>query len=195
MKKNNQWIDEHTWNEFKQGNEEAFKVIYTKHYTVLFNYGLKLVQEPDRSEDAVQELFLRLWKNRAHLGGIKSPKAYLFKSLRGILIDYNRKDQSKKRLADHTHFEDINLSVEDIVINDEISHERKTRLQQCLDQLSNRQKEVIYLKFYDGLSYNEISEILEINNQSVRNNVYEAIKALKKHLLSCSLALTYLLST
>jgi RNA polymerase sigma-70 factor (ECF subfamily) len=51
---------------------------------------------------------------------------------------------------------------------------------QAIDQLSNRQKEIIYLKFYQNLSYEEVSEIMNINYQVARNLLHQAIKAMRK---------------
>lgn len=51
---------------------------------------------------------------------------------------------------------------------------------QALAQLSNRQKEIIYLKFYQELNYDEVSEIMNINYQAARNLLYQSIKSLKK---------------
>jgi RNA polymerase sigma-70 factor (ECF subfamily) len=62
----------------------------------------------------------------------------------------------------------------------ELDAEKTARVLQALDQLSNRQKEIIYLKFYQELNYEEVSEIMNINYQAARNLLYQSIKSLKK---------------
>ena len=179
------------WRQFKNGDQNAFKDIYSQYYPQLFGYGLRWLNDSDELEDSIQELFLKLWRNRTRLADVKAPRAYLFKALRGVLMDAARKNKPKERLSENTEFNDLNLSVEDMVIRDEIHKEQKEGLQRSLALLTNRQKEVIYLKFYNGLSYQEIGEILEINYQSIRNCVYDAIKVLKKDLLYVTLTLAY----
>ena len=73
-----------------------------------------------------------------------------------------------------------------MLISKEIDEDIKNRLRNALGLLTKRQKEIIYLRFYEGLSYDEIETIVQVNYQTIRNCVYEAIKVLKKDLLTIS---------
>ena len=68
---------------------------------------------------------------------------------------------------------------EEIIIKDEVKFQQKEELQQALNQLSGRQREVIFLHFYNGMSYGEIEQILSINRQSVRNYIYRGMETLR----------------
>jgi RNA polymerase sigma-70 factor (ECF subfamily) len=72
------------------------------------------------------------------------------------------------------------LSHENLMVGREMDAEKTARVLQALAQLSNRQKEIIYLKFYQELNYEEVSDIMNINYQAARNLLYQSIKSLKK---------------
>src|SRR5690625_358998 len=70
------------------------------------------------------------------------------------------------------------ISIEESLIQDEMADFQKQALRDALDLLPERQKEVLFLKYYNRMSYDEIEEILAINDQSIRNHIY---RALQKH--------------
>jgi RNA polymerase sigma-70 factor (ECF subfamily) len=85
-------------------------------------------------------------------------------------------------------------SHETFLISEQEDEEKKIRLLKAIEQLSGRQKEIVYLKYYQNLSYDEICDIMNINYQVARNLLYQAIKSLKKWLPG-PLGLIFLLST
>ena len=140
-------------------------------------------------EDCIQDLFLEIWKNRKNLGKTDSIKLYLLSSLRRKII---RKSTSEsKKIDKNASVENYNFEVEftpeDLIISDETTQLNNKKLQGHLQKLSKRQKEAIYLKYYQGLEYDEISRIMDINYQSARNLVYSALKALKQNFLALGL--------
>ena len=169
------------WVEFKGGNKQAFKLIYHTYYQHLFSYGLKLSGHSDLTEDCIQDLYFKLWRNRGNLGDVQSIKAYLFKSFRRILIDLIKSDKKTSNVTDLPAEYDVHLNIEDMLIKNEASREQMSRLEKALNNLSKRQKEIIYLCFYKGMSYKEITEVIPIKYQTVRNCMHEAIKILRKH--------------
>ncbi len=168
------------WEKFKDGDEEALQILYTRYYPFLYGYGNKLFPNSNDIDDNIQELFLKLWKKKENLGEVVSVKAYLFKAFRRIAFDQLRSEKKRIHL---THDGELNpiLSVEDMLISKEMDYEQKRRLENALGLLTKRQKEIIYLRFYEGLSYEEIEPVVQINYQTIRNCVYEAIKVLKKN--------------
>lgn len=170
--------DNALWDAYKQGNREAFSELFRKYYTPLFQYGSKIISDSVLLEDCIQELFLELWKTKNQVV-VKSVKAYLFKSLKYKLYRVlgQRRLQSEGLLKDEMVFE---LSHDTFMVNREEEQERARLLLAAFNKLSHRQKEVIYLKFFQGLSYEEVSEIMEINYQVARNLIYLAIRSMKK---------------
>lgn len=179
------------WEAYKNGDKDAFSALFRKYYSPLFLYGSKIMQDQSALEDCIQELFMELWKSRSQ-AEVKSVKAYLFKSLKYKIYRQlsQRKITSESFLKEDMVFE---LSHDTFLIHREEESEKASLLIKAFDKLSNRQKEVIYLKYYLGLSYDEVSEIMEINYQVARNLLYLAIRSMKK-MISMVKLLIFILS-
>lgn len=177
--------DSTLWENFKRGDESSFALIFRTHYQAIFNYGLKLNKDRDLVEDCVQELFLELWKNRNSLGSTDQIKPYLLKSARRKIIKKINQDSKFKKLFSNIlpkeeYAFEIVLSPENQVISQQISEEKILKAQSLLDTLPPRQKEILYLLFYQEMSYEEIAKIMDINYQSARNLVHRALKLLRE---------------
>lgn len=169
------------WHKITEGDKASFEHIFRSYYSDLYGYGLKLCGKPELVKDVIQELFVSVWERREELGKIHSLKVYLLVSLRRRILKLLYKEKREQTML-HEQFEpdDFYFTAEEIMIRDEDLEERKRDLQEALNRLPTRQKEVIYLRFYNGMSYEEIEEILSINYQSVRNHVHRAIKTLRE---------------
>lgn len=73
-------------------------------------------------------------------------------------------------------------SHETFLIAEQENEEKRTRVLNAVKQLSPRQKEIIYLKYYQNLSYTQLEEVMSINYQVARNLLHQAMKMLKKHI-------------
>ena len=169
------------WKEIRKGDEDALDELFCSTYSHLFNYGFQITPQKGLVKDAIQELFLTLWRTHPNLSQAYSVKSYLFQSLRRILLRNldtrrNRSKRNKKYIDDS--FREI-YNIEELMIHLETEQEQKEMLIDAMDSLSKRQKEAIFLKFYEGASNKEIAQIMEINSQSVYNLVYRAIQKLK----------------
>lgn len=175
---------ENLWDEFLGGDLKALEQIFYTYYEDMYGYGLKLSTRPELTKDCIHELFVRLWERRESLSKVNSVKAYLLASLRRSLLKkikkkrkYFNDDKEPKEAASQIHF-----SPEVILIQEELKAEKLESLYKALDQLPIRQKEVLYLKYFNGMSYDEIEEILPIKYQSIKNHVYRAISKLREFL-------------
>jgi RNA polymerase sigma factor (sigma-70 family) len=178
------------WEQFKHGDERALTIIFLDHYDALFHYGVKLVADEEMVKDCIQNLFHKLWSRRQRLGEVKVIKPYLFKALRRHISDERNLLQKKRRLwVGYEQDFNVTFSHEDFLISQQISREQGSQLIHALNLLSKRQREAIYLKFFDGLDYEKISDIMSLNPQSVRNLIYQAIKILKNNFIQILLLL------
>lgn len=166
------------WNAFASGDRDAFSLLFRRFYPLLFQYGSKITSNKELLEDAIQELFLELWQ-KPTAQPLQSVKAYLLQSLKFKLYKTFRKKDFLSTGADEDIF-GFELSTETVLIEKEEDEERTRKILTALAQLSPRQKEVIYLKIYKGLSYEEVCEVMQLNYQVVRNLLYTALKAFKK---------------
>ena len=173
------------WKQYQQGDEQAFALIFRRLYPSLVQFGAKITPRTDLLEDCIQELFTELWQNKSRTE-VQSVKAYLLKSLKyKLLRALTRKSLlSVDELTSDYVFE---LSHESLLITQEENTAQTGKVMKAFAQLSHRQKEIIYLKFYQELDYSEISDIMNINYQVSRNLLYQAIKALKRLITDATL--------
>lgn len=169
-------IDEQSlWDAFRRGNEQAFSEIYKRFAGVLYGYGYHITADAALVQDAVQDLFSDLWRTRKNLSSTTSIKFYLFRSLRRKLhrlSDIRQLPEDLYQLQTESA-ETVRIQLEENIL-------QQQRLQQLMGQLPNRQQEVLRLRFYDNFSWVEIADILQINEQSVRNIVQRAVARLRE---------------
>jgi len=182
------------WNSFREGDWDAYAKLYDRYYGLLNNYGHKFTRDVSLIEDTVHDLFVKLWNNRARLGQPESVKNYLYKSLRHILF---RKLKWQSRFAlmpedDYTFT--VEVSPDSQLILAEEEREIQQNIKAVLGKLPARQQEVVYLRFYEGLSYEEIAEVMSISIKSVYKVWYKALESLRNeldYLVSCVLVLFF----
>jgi RNA polymerase sigma factor (sigma-70 family) len=171
------------WRDFRNGDPSALASIFKEHYDSLYYYGLKLVADEDLVMDCVQNLFLKLWTKRETLGAITYVKPYLLKALRRHIGDDLAAQHKRKQREEQLEYDfDVTFSHEDFLIATQISKEQGEALSRCLNNLSQRQREALFLKFYEGLDYEKISGVMALNIQSVRNLIYQSLKSLKENM-------------
>lgn len=166
------------WNASVQGNRDAFGQLFRRHYPLLFQYGNKICTDTATLEDCIQELFTELWQKKNTLS-IHSVKAYLLQALKFKLYKSFR-SQKILQDVDTIHHEPFELSYETFLIDEQSDRQKVARVLEAINQLPSRQKEVIYLKIYKGLSYEEVSEIMQLNYQVVRNLLCQALKTFRQ---------------
>ncbi|RAJ93134.1 RNA polymerase sigma-70 factor (ECF subfamily) [Larkinella arboricola] len=177
------------WNRFRQNDEKAFDELAKRRYRLLFNYATRFTKDSELIKDCIQDLFLELWYRRARLTDTTYVTVYLISALRNNLLRKlkvnNRLDDSADIATSCERFTD-NLTVETILISSESMSQKEREIRNAINRLPRRQQEVIFLKFYEGLSNDEIARIMEIERQTVANFLYRAISQLKNDLPSIS---------
>lgn len=175
--------DQQLWQKLKDGEESALERIYRDHVDALLRYGGQFSTDASLIEDCIHDLFVELWRNRNGLGDNDNIRPYLLVSLRRKLIRQIKRAQKTQSEEDIREIEFLaEPSIDVAIIGREISEENAAALQKAMAQLSKRQREVLYLKYFEDMNYDAICEALGINYQSVRNLVSSGIKALRKYL-------------
>jgi len=173
--------DRQLWNSIRHEDRNCHSMLFNRYYPRLYSYGLNIVQCDEFVKDCIQELFLTIWEQRETVSSVYSVKAYLFVSMRRMIFYNLRKvrKQKNRNIVFAKEFETEIPHVENRIIHKEFEKEFNIQLEEALNNLSNRQKEIIKLKYIEGLSSSEIANLLQINRQSVYNHVSEALKQLK----------------
>ena len=168
------------WNKLRSGDQSALEEIYRCYFKELFSYGKKFSSDISTIEDCIQDLFIDLWNKHASLGETNAIKPYLYVAVRRkILAEIKKVRKTTDEELKESHF-DAELNIEHILIAKERSEEDKAMLKDAFEQLSDRQKEILYLKYYAQMDYESISEVMDMNYQSARNLVSRAISKLSK---------------
>ncbi len=175
---NTKLTDNELWEAFKKGDSGLLGELFLRYYKPLYQYGCKSTNDHDILEDCIQELFLELWQNTSQTE-VQNIRGYLFKAFKYKLhrILARRNKYPQQEINDEFHFE---LSHDTLIISEEESKEQKERVLTAFSKLSNRQKEIVYLKYYQQLNYDEISEVMDINYQTARNLLHKSILSLRK---------------
>lgn len=182
--RNNQERARALWNNLRKGDQQALGELFKTHFDPLYSYGFRIIPSSDRVRDAIQEVFFQLWKYRDNLGDVSSVRAYLFISLRRELLN-NKAANLRREKLDKEYISaefDALINYEKWLEILELEQAQKQKLQKVIKELSPRQREVIYLKYYEGLTNDEICRITGLRTQSVYNLVFRAIKNLRSHL-------------
>ncbi|MGK0412055.1 MAG: RNA polymerase sigma factor (sigma-70 family) [Polaribacter sp.] len=175
--------DRFIWKSLKEGDLNAFSVLFESYYPKLHSYGLKICKDIALTEDTLQDFFLYVFEHRENLSDLDTIAPYLFSSYKRFLIRVMKKNMKLKHSNsfDDT-FIDLQFTAEEVMTNQETESFKNSNLTTLLNKLPTRQKEAIYLKYYSGLKAGEISEIMGINYQSVINTLYKALKNLKEEI-------------
>lgn len=174
------------WNLIKKGDDAAFSQLYNQYSDMLYGYGMKIIANDDLVCEAIQNLFVYIFEKRETLSCPDSLKAYLYSSLKRSLVRTISKKNSitsfaSNRIDESRYDFKLTIDIETALIQGEYKQQYLTQLQESLDTLSPQQREVIYLKYYNACSNDEISEILGINNQIVRNIASIALKKIREN--------------
>ncbi len=169
------------WDKMKSGDEKSLSRIFTFFYPDLYHYGIKIFDLPDLVKDSIQDVFMRIWDKRNSLGEVQNPKAYLIASLRRKM--FINKGNGFTEMSDEIIREEGKQNflfvTSEFLEMKEISEQLRNTLVQAINNLPERQRELIYLRFYYNLRYQEIGRIMEVNEQTVRNLMQRALANLR----------------
>ena len=165
------------WKEYLDGNELAFSRLYFLFFDDLLTYGRRIGGDDGMVEDVIQDLFVKLYQRKQELHDNTKLRPFLFRALKNRVYNQLLRHSKQRSLEDY----EFNLNY---TIDDEVFSNEKQRLSdevhRIMRGLSGRQKEIIYLRFVHEMSFDEISEIMDIHVQSARNLLFRSIEKIRK---------------
>lgn len=163
----------------KRGDKEAFGQIYKAYLKKIYRFICYLTYDQDLSEDLAQNTFLKAWQSLGAFDlGKGTIQAFLFTIARNLVIDWSRK--KKEAIWEDEVMERIE-SKEDIE-EDLVKKEESVRVHQALEVLDEFDKQVVILRYFEELSFEEISKILQKEAGAIRVRLHRALKKLKERL-------------
>jgi RNA polymerase sigma factor (sigma-70 family) len=171
------------WREMLTGNVTAYEQLINRTYDLLFHYGTKFNSDRELIKDCIQDVFLGIWEKRNALNPEIPPRPYLLASLRRRL--HRLASRLRMDCMDYYNESDIvfdlEFSAEYRLIQTEHDRLLASRMTEMLNELPKRQKEAVYLRFYNDMEREEIAMVMDIQPQSVSNLLQEAMKFIKSH--------------
>jgi len=165
------------WDKFRAGDRRAFETIYNEYVDALFVYGMKITPHHALVEDAIQDVFLDIYKYSSRLKKPESLEFYLYKSLRHNIV---KKLSEKFRFSHYDDFVaqfDLKFPIEEAELDD--LEEHTGLLKNELQNLDSKKRELLFLKFNSGLTYTEIGELINCKSDTVKKQVQRILKLLR----------------
>lgn len=178
VKDRSQWLG--VWKRFRSGDRHAFSEIYKEFADVLFAYGSKITSDRELLKDCIQDLFYNLYRYNIQLQNPENLEFYLFRSLKNDIVRKIRNNYQEASLTDEGMFQfDLKFQVEQDGYDIESDELRLVTLRKILQTIDPQKRELLFLKFSTGLNYSEIGELVGINPDAVKKQVYRTLDSLR----------------
>ena len=160
-------------------SKQTYQELFRQYYNPLCNYAYNYVKDNELAQDAVQEAFLNLWRNRKKLDAGPGIKSYLFTSTRNKVLEFIRRN---KMMEDHSEKVRINELMRYDIEDDAEKYVRIEKIHSAIDTLPPKCREIFKMSKINGLSYREIANHLNISQKTVENQVIRGLKLLRDKL-------------
>lgn len=167
------------WKLFLEGNDEAYSWLYTHHIQLLYQYGLQITPDTEVIKDCIQDVFIRIYKNKNKLSIPQNVKIYLMISLKNSIYNVFSKERSEESYAFNFYSMEEQYITENDFINEEERREQINEIKKILHVLTPRQREIIYYRFIEEMEYDEICQIMDINYQSAYNLLQRSLQKVR----------------
>lgn len=164
----------------KAGDVDAFREIYNQHWATVYYQVFRVLKDEEDSKDVVQEVFSKLWIHREQLADQTNLSAYLYVQGRNQVLNLiaSKKVRSNYLLSIAMYAESVQNVTEELLD----SRELMNRVQQEIDRLPSKMREIFELSRKEDLSHREIAERLNISPETVKKQIKNALKTLKPKL-------------
>ncbi|UII24714.1 RNA polymerase sigma-70 factor [Fulvivirga maritima] len=163
-----------------QGDEKAFTSLFHQYQGKVFSIARHITKSSEIAEEAVQEIFMKIWESRAKLSGVQNIESYLFITTRNHVFDVLKKQARQlieaDKIQDPTAFA-LNKGAFGL-----LEQENNELLQEAISQLPPQQRNIFIMARQEGKSQEEIAEILNISPLTVKKHMSYALKSIKEQL-------------
>lgn len=157
------------------GEEDLLAFMYRKYADNLYAYGLSFHSDIAMIEDAIHDVFIDICTNEKRLAHISNWRQYLIAAFRHRLLSLLQDNKRYVRMLNDTFDSFVEKNSQEEWIEKEEENEKEKKVKQLLSRLTQHQREAVHLRFIEGLSYDEIAEIMQINYLSVKTLVHRSM--------------------
>lgn len=172
--------DHEIWDKFKSGDKSALSYVSFQNFHSMFQYGIKFNNDAEFIKDSIQDVFLKLIQAGDKLGSTENIRFYLLRALKNTIIKALEKNKKMEMVQFGTLKFDGPFTLEEEIAEKENASQKELALLNALNSLSERQREIIYLRFECAMEYDQICDLMQLKNGSARKLVFRAIKSLKE---------------
>lgn len=162
------------------GDSEAFENLFLKFYSSLCKFAWRYVHSSHIAEELVQEIFLDVWKNRKSLDSSENIKAYLYKSVKNKALNHLKHKSLAEEYNQEIEWVNRTPITQIHSFSDNSEFVRQTKKE--IEDLPEGARNIYKLSRKDGLTYREISEVLDISIKTVESQMSRALKILRQNL-------------
>ncbi len=169
------------WERVRTGDEQAYFDLYAQLYPELVRFGVRTFADSDLASDATDAVFLSIWEKRDSLDRVENVQSYLLTMLKRKMIRLlERKQKLSNALSSMLDQDEwTEMPYEEFIIRVQTDELLQHKLKNALAKLSFRQKQVIQLKFFENLSYEQIAEQTQMSVKTCYNTLYDALKLMR----------------
>ena len=174
--------EQQLWSAFQLGDEEAYTQLYQLHVRAMYRYGMSLVPASEAFVlDCVHDVFTELWAKRSRLVVPDTIRYYLLRALKNRIIHLLERKEHYNQSLDEADYDALWTEPNELEMLEELeaTTTRQQRLERLIAQLPPRQQEALKLRFVENMNYNQIGEVLDVNQQSAKNLVFRAVEKLR----------------
>lgn len=177
MKKNE---DKLLFKQIRKGNKKAFDTLFKKYYTRLVRFCIGYVGDGAIAEETVQDIFIKIWENAPEMEIEISLLAYLYRSVRNQSLNYLKHLEVKKKY-EKEQMENTVDAIEQPSDNVNMTYFKKVLLV-AVGCLPDKCRQIFELAKFEGLSYDEIADFLQVSGKTVENQMGIALRKLRENL-------------
>jgi len=172
------------WKRIITGDETALSKLYKQHYHGLINYGRTIIDDKDFVNNCFMEMLIEFWDKRSALPEVEKVRSYLMKSLSRAILHALKSD--KRRQIKHNELQQLSAnhqwSYEEHLVKLQSDINLRAKIAKAISKLTARQQELIRLRFFENISYDEIAGQCGITKRTAYNIIYDGIRILQTEL-------------
>lgn len=171
-----------------EGDEKAFGIFFHKYHLKIYTFILRSVRWEGQAEELTHDVLLSVWTQQTKLAAVENPQAYLFSIVYHKIYSCLRQQVREKRRLQQLPADGVSRVTQETLD----ANESRQLIEQAIQQLPPQRKKIYLLRHQEGMSYEDIARHMQISPNTVKNQLGEALKSIRRHVKGSGLLLAIL---